>query len=791
MAENNVQELESVIGAVCDMISAADKYAMLNNNKKYKLVSDICSVTGDSVKTYNLILKYSEDENGTKHIVAESFGNVVSDITFDLSFEKAIKQAATAGMLVAMADSPAPGPADLGGAVVFLSTGLRGYAVSKAKAYAAGKFTTESILRLWPDKNIKKEAYEDNKNILNHNSDTNTTTLSDDLETQKNLIPAIKKTDTQKVQIGSKTYNIASDNNTLMVRNALDTIPSVSVLLSHIDIFVGDTIDLGDKGIYTVKGGDTFSEIANANGFSTKELLQKNTWLIDEGKVHFDQDKVLVDISDSDLTRVDHTLNGTNADDLLKDHNGGDDTLNGYGGNDTLDGGTGSDTLHGGADYDVLLGGADTDFLYGDAGGDTLLGGDDSATDILVGGSGEDTLLGQGGDDIMIGGNSLTDLYSEKEYDYLSGGRGFDTYYVSNQDYIVDADYSGLIMFNDKSLSGKKTKIDDATYEDDNFVYALNGSNMVVVEKATQEYITIENFNFNSVGFGIDFSESDPNKQDIELRVSDATTTEGGELVFTVSINHALKYDLEVDVNSYFNANASMEDIQAPIGGTVTIQAGETSIDFTIKTVDDHDKEPTEKFLFAATGYKYLGENKPDNDLGSLLIMNAVDGTIKDNDEATLEPLQIEISDAVLSEDGGSMEFTISLKGTLQDGKTLTVNLTTQDDSATGGDDYAGLSGSVVFDGTSDTQRFSVPIIDDDIKESTEKFKLVVSGIESDSDQEITIDLSSGDSVTDFYSIVDGIDSIKNQYKTINNTSYSFFSATMFNNFSVIWKKVA
>jgi len=107
---DNIKELEYAIGAVCDMITAADKYAMLNENKKFKLVSDMCSVTGDSVATYNVILKYSEDSNGTKHIVAESLGKVVSDITFDLSFERAIKQAAAAAILVSMVDSPVPGP---------------------------------------------------------------------------------------------------------------------------------------------------------------------------------------------------------------------------------------------------------------------------------------------------------------------------------------------------------------------------------------------------------------------------------------------------------------------------------------------------------------------------------------------------------------------------------------------------------------------------------------------------------------------------------------------------------
>ena len=177
---------------------------------------------------------------------------------------------------------------------------------------------------------------------------------------------------------------------------------------------------------------------------------------------------------------------------------GGDDEMRAGAGDDYLEGGKGSDTLHGGADSDVLLGGTETDFLYGESGNDTLLGGDDASTDILLGGSGEDILLGQGGDDVLAGGASWSDLYSEKESDYLLGGTGFDTYYVSNSDTINDADSNGLIMFNDKSLSGKKRKVDDSgtTYEDNYFVYALNGNDMVVVEKATQEYITIENFDF-------------------------------------------------------------------------------------------------------------------------------------------------------------------------------------------------------------------------------------------------------------------------------------------------------
>ncbi len=276
---DNIKEFQDTINGVCEMISIADMEAMRTKGQGFQLISNLCELSGNSVAAYNITLTYSEDPDGTKHIIAETAGKIVSDYVFEYEMKKALAQATTAAAVVAMADSPVPGPADIAGAVVFLSTGLRGYAVSKAKSWAAGEFTKNTILKLWPDKNIEKESYEDNKNILKHNSDINTTTINGNEEVQKNIIPAIKKTDTEKIQISSKTYNIVGDNNNLLVRNALDTIPAVSVLLSHIDIYPGDKIDIGDKGIYTAKGGDTFSQIANNNGFNTKELLQKTLGL--------------------------------------------------------------------------------------------------------------------------------------------------------------------------------------------------------------------------------------------------------------------------------------------------------------------------------------------------------------------------------------------------------------------------------------------------------------------------------------------------------------------------------
>ena len=104
---------------------------------------------------------------------------------------------------------------------------------------------------------------------------------------QKEAISEIIKYDFIKsVTLNSHTYNIRNLSN-LEIRNAIDKIPPVSFLLSDILIRTGEELDLGSKGMYKVKSGDTLSTIAQRNGMVTKELLKLNTWLADEGRVKF------------------------------------------------------------------------------------------------------------------------------------------------------------------------------------------------------------------------------------------------------------------------------------------------------------------------------------------------------------------------------------------------------------------------------------------------------------------------------------------------------------------------
>jgi hypothetical protein len=92
-------------------------------------------------------------------------------------------------------------------------------------------------------------------------------------------------------------------------------------------------------------------------------------------------------------------LNGLGGRDSLNGGTG-NDILNGGDGNDTLLGGANTDQLDGGEGDDSLDGEAGVDTLLGGAGNDNLVGGADASADTLIGGTGNDTMNGGDGNDV-------------------------------------------------------------------------------------------------------------------------------------------------------------------------------------------------------------------------------------------------------------------------------------------------------------------------------------------------------------------------------------------------------
>lgn len=151
--------------------------------------------------------------------------------------------------------------------------------------------------------------------------------------------------------------------------------------------------------------------------------------------------QIIAAISDTNGSRRDDVIHGTDegdvlnggrGDDVLKGKAGddvlnggrGDDVLKGGSGEDELNGGRGDDRLYGGADNDTLSGGRGDDRLYGGAGDDTMNGG--RGDDILYGGDGMDTMNGGRGDDVLKGGDTTDDTGAIAAGDVLNGGRGDD-----------------------------------------------------------------------------------------------------------------------------------------------------------------------------------------------------------------------------------------------------------------------------------------------------------------------------------------------------------------------------
>lgn len=294
-------------------------------------------------------------------------------------------------------------------------------------------------------------------------------------------------------------------------------------------------------------------------------------------------------------------LNGGNGDDRIYGL-GGDDEMMGNAGNDYLEGGAGNDILYGGSDSDALIGGADSDTLEGGKGDDTLIGGTESGTDDGVG-------------------------------DTLKGGDGFDTYIAGNNDFILDSDGKGNVLFDGIDLSGRKKKNKDSgLYEDDDYIYDGNPKGtgtLTVRSKNGSESITISDWENKELGIEL------VDNSDIEVSITkEASTSEGNSgtrsLSFTVSLSRVLEdgETLEVSVSSTDE-------------GSYTFQSGEQSKTFTHSWSGDTEDEGAIDHIATLTpSANYIGTK----DDVKVTIKNSGTATVYDDDgEKRHDPLALDM----------------------------------------------------------------------------------------------------------------------------------------------------
>ena len=197
---------------------------------------------------------------------------------------------------------------------------------------------------------------------------------------------------------------------------------------------------------------------------------------------------------------------------------------------------------------------------------------------------------------------------------------------------------------------------------------------------------------------------------DDQVTVSSPTVTEGATLSYAVTISaHAAAVDLSLTLSgtaspSDYGTMTFTNGVTYNSGtGLVTIPAGVTSFSVSIPTVNDTLDEPNETLLLTIGGVTGTG-------------------TINDNDPTPT----LAIDDVTVNEGAGTMTFTVTLSAA--SGNTVTVNYSMINQTALSGSDYTAGSGTLTFAPGTTTQTITVPILNDNVYEGAETFRVNLSG---------------------------------------------------------------
>ncbi|MEG3152093.1 Calx-beta domain-containing protein [Sphingomonas sp. ZT3P38] len=195
-----------------------------------------------------------------------------------------------------------------------------------------------------------------------------------------------------------------------------------------------------------------------------------------------------------------------------------------------------------------------------------------------------------------------------------------------------------------------------------------------------------------------------------ELAISNATVTEGGSAVLTVTRSSVTGSTVAVNYATA-NGTATAPGDFVAASGTLTFLAGETSKTITVATVNDTVHEASESFAVGLSGAT-----------GGAIITNATGRvSVADNDTAP----SFAISNATATE-GGSLVMTVTKTGSTA--ATLSVTYQTVNGTAVAPGDYGAVSGTLTFLPGETSKTVTVASIDDAIYDPGETLSVRLSG---------------------------------------------------------------
>ncbi len=171
-----------------------------------------------------------------------------------------------------------------------------------------------------------------------------------------------------------------------------------------------------------------------------------------------------------------------------------------------------------------------------------------------------------------------------------------------------------------------------------------------------------------------------------------------------------------VDYETYTQGGATLPDATPgldfqPVSGQLVFEPGETLKTFNLPILDDNAMEPREFFGIALknpTGTDFIWENGP---MTFLVNLNDDDGQF-----------QFTLARHTWAEGIGIAPIKVQRTGPTD--KTHRVDFTTLDGTARAGRDYTAVSGTLVFNPGDFTKLIDVPILNDDVIESSKTFSV-------------------------------------------------------------------
>src|SRR5262249_23366051 len=195
----------------------------------------------------------------------------------------------------------------------------------------------------------------------------------------------------------------------------------------------------------------------------------------------------------------------------------------------------------------------------------------------------------------------------------------------------------------------------------------------------------------------------------VTLSIADAAAVvEGNNATFTVTLTGATGQTVTVIATTSSGSAVSGSDF-TPNTQTLTFLPGQTTMTFTVATLDDSLDEADETFevtLSAATN--------------ALIDDGSAVGTIQDNDAAPT----ISINDVSVAESAGFANFAISLSAA--SGQPVTVVASTSPGTASAGADFTATTQTITFAPGETSKTFSVPVLEDTLDEANETFSVTL-----------------------------------------------------------------